>query len=144
MKKLLLLLLISFAFSGCSLDEEETRNVIYEMIPVENVIVPEEFVLGREYEIIMTFRLPTECHEFYGTEYQLDENTAYFGILTAFTERSSQCTPMELEPKEASFKFTPTRNDFYIFKFWQGEDEDGNAVYITKEIPVVSESGDDV
>lgn len=137
MKKYLLLLLISITFAGCSLEEENVRNVVYKMVPVESVIVPEEFVQGEEYTIVMNYRLPTNCHSFYGTEYELDQSTAYFGILTAYTERQ-ECQDISSEIIQASFQFTATRSEKYTFKFWKGVDEEGNVLYLTKEIPVIS------
>jgi hypothetical protein len=42
-----------------------------------------------------------------------------------------------MELVDATFNFIVTSNGTYIFKFWQGEDDNGNDLYYIVEVPVV-------
>lgn len=47
--------------------------------------------------------------------------------------------------EETSFTINPNPDfESYIFKFWQGEDEEGQAQYLTEEVPVKTKGEVDV
>jgi len=48
------------------------------------------------------------------------------------------CENLTNELEEKSFNFVVNQNGGnYVFKFWQGEDENGEDIYLVFEVPVV-------
>jgi hypothetical protein len=134
MKKLLVLLIGLLLFT-CSSSDDSLDNY-QEAMPIETVNLPEEFILNQEYEIVVTYLRPTACHAFNDIFYQkhLNETTIYV-IGTVFINNGN-CTALNTE-LEASFNFKATQTGASIFKFWQGEDDNGEEIYLTVEVPVV-------
>jgi hypothetical protein len=52
---------------------------------------------------------------------------------------NDNCETLDNVTEDATFNFIVTSNGSYIFKFWQGEDENGEDQYLTIEVPVVTE-----
>ena len=50
---------------------------------------------------------------------------------------NSNCEDLENSSIERTFNFSAIYDQVYIFRFWQGEDENGEDVYLIYEIPVV-------
>lgn len=134
MKKIFFLLLIAISFSSCSVDDG--NDFYYEILPVESVDIPEEFVLGETYEITVTYLRPTTCHVFNNFYYESELNQRTVAIVTTVYQ-NNDCLPLIDEQIEASFNFIVNSNGTYVFKFWQGEDENGNDLYYIVEVPVV-------
>lgn len=135
MKKFVLLLLAVITVSSCSL-EDDGQRYYYEVLPVESFEVPESFVLGQTYEIKVTYKKPSNCHIFNGFYYEKDLNTRIIGIQTTVLD-NDDCQDLEnSEPIAASFDFQVVSNGTYIFKFYKGEDAEGNNIFEEVEIPV--------
>lgn len=134
MKKIFFLLLIAISFSSCSVDDG--NDFYYEILPVESVDMPEEFVLGETYEITVTYLRPTTCHVFNNFYYESELNQRTVAIVTTVYQ-NNDCLPLIDEQVEATFNFMVNSNGTYVFKFWQGEDENGNDLYYIVEVPVV-------
>jgi len=139
MKKLVSLLLLALfatlAFSSCSVDDNEP-NYHFELIPVESVILPESFVIGKTYEIKVYYRLPTNCHYYDGFYYEKDLNTRTFALQTKVVEGNECGTINDGDLLEAKFDFFVNNNGSYIFKFYTGEYEGSNS-FLEYEIPVL-------
>ena len=73
MKKIFFLLLIAISVTSCSVDDD-VNDFYYEILPVESVEIPEEFVLGQTYEITVTYLRPTTCHVFNNFYYDSELN----------------------------------------------------------------------
>lgn len=134
MKKIFFLLLIAISFSSCSVDDG--NDFYYEILPVESVVIPEEFVLGQTYEITVTYLRPTTCHVFNNFYYESELNQRTVAIVTTVYQ-NNDCLPLIDQQVEATFNFMVNSNGTYVFKFWQGEDENGNDLYYIVEVPVV-------
>ncbi|WP_338732193.1 hypothetical protein [Mangrovimonas cancribranchiae] len=133
MKKTLAILLILLTFS-CSV-EDDSPETYHEILPVESAIVPDEFELNEVYDIQLTYIRPTNCHAFYDIYYAKSENERTVAIIsTVFPNDACETIDAELE---ISFNFKPTETGSYIFKFWQGEDDNGEDEYMIVEVPVV-------
>ena len=137
MKKIISLVALVFIFNSCTPDEG--NNYLFELLPVESVDIPTEFTMGQTYQIKMYYRRPTTCHTFNTIYYDKDLNTRTIAIESA-VRQSSDCQPLSEETNltECSFNFLVTGNGSYVFKFWQGKDEQGNNIFLEYEIPVTN------
>ncbi|WP_242203398.1 hypothetical protein [Aestuariivivens insulae] len=140
MKKFFILCCIVTLFVSCSTDDDYT-NYDLEILPVESVDIPDEFELGEVYPITVRYYRPSTCHAFRNFYYVKDNNIRTVAPITYVFEHDSgntSCTDLEDELVEASFNFIVTGNGSYIFKFWQGEDTNGEDQYLTIEVPVIN------
>ncbi|XMO87844.1 hypothetical protein AAFN75_06030 [Algibacter sp. AS12] len=135
MKKLLVLCLTLILCASCSIDDDGTRYS-FEILPVESVDIPDEFELGEIYPITVTYLNPSSCHSFKEFYYLKENNERTVAPITYVFDENN-CETFENEEVEATFNFKVTGNGSYIFKFWQGEDADGETQYLTIEVPVV-------
>ena len=136
MKKIILLTLFLLTLTGCSIDDNQP-NYSYEVLAIDSYIVPESFTLGETYKIKLKYRKPSDCHSFQGIYYDKNLNVRTIGIQTTVFE-STNCTPLTTEPIEVSFNFYVTNTGSYIFKFYKGEDANGENIFEEVEIPVIN------
>ena len=135
MKKLLALLAI-FTLAGCSLSDDET-NFHFEFVPIESVVLPESFELNETYEISVSFLRPNDCYLFHDLAYsrdQADLERTVAVVNTVFIDRP--CAEVT-QISEVSFNFIALYQGTYTFRFWQGQGENGEDLYLTVEVPVV-------
>lgn len=137
--KRLLVLCFALLLASCSLDDDGT-NFSFEVLPVESVDIPTEFQLGMTYPITVSYFRPSTCHSFKEFYYLRENNVRTVAPINYLFERETgqnSCTDLQDNLVEATFNFVVTSNGSYIFKFWQGEDNDGNDKYLTIEVPVI-------
>lgn len=135
MRRLLVLCLTLVLFASCSVDDDNT-NYSFEILPVESVDIPNEFVLGETYPITVFYFRPSTCHSF-REFYYLKENNERIVAPINYVFDQNNCEDLEESLVEATFNFIVTSNGSYIFKFWQGEDANGEDQYLIIEVPVV-------
>ena len=134
MKKLITALTV-LLFISCSVDDEPQRpNLNLQAVPIESVTVPEYFEQGQTYQIDLNYIQPTNCYAFYDIYYAKEDNIRTIAIINTVYD-SDTCEAINLE-QEQSFNFIVTDEEAYIFKFWQGKDANGEAIYLTMEIQV--------
>jgi hypothetical protein len=134
MKKILLLILAISTLTSCSIDDNMPSYYL-EVLPIESAEMPEEFVLGETHEIFIDYIRPTGCYVFNDFLYQINEQERTISILnTVYTDRPCE---EDLETVTVSFQFIVTSLETYVFKFYQGEDEDEVDQYLIMEVPVV-------
>ena len=136
MKRLFLFCLLTFSLVSCGIDDGPTYNYNYEVLPIESVEMPTEFTLGQIYEIHVSYYRPSSCHVFYDFYYESELNQRTVAVINSVNV-SQNCEVFEDELVEASFSFMVNNTGTYIFRFWQGEDENGNDTYYIIEVPVV-------
>ncbi len=134
MKKLLILSLI-LLLASCSIDGDST-DYSFEVLPVQSVDIPEEFQLGETYPITISYFRPSTCHSF-KEFYYLKENNIRTVAPINYVFENNNCNNLEDVLVDETFNFIVTSNGSYIFKFWQGEDTNGEDQYLTIEVPVI-------
>ncbi len=135
MKRFIVLSLLLVMFGACSTDDD-TVNFNFEILPIENVDIPDEFELGEVYPITISYLKPTSCHRFNELYYLKDTNKRTVAVIDYVFERDD-CETLENELAETTLNFIVNSNGSYIFKFWQGEDNQGEDQYLTIEVPVL-------
>jgi hypothetical protein len=137
MKKILFLgLMVSLLFaSSCSVDDT-TAEFYFELIPVESVEMPVEFIFGATHTITVTYKRPTSCHTFSSFEYvQRPDNVRNVAVVN-FVTSGNNCQTLEEDFRTESFSFSALNSEPYTFNFWQGKDANGEDMYLTYEINV--------
>jgi len=135
MKKIVAILGLFFVLSSCSVNED--ANFRLTLLPIESVEVPDQFQLGQTYEITYRYYKPTSCYASDGVHYDSYLNERTFAVRNLYRERSS-CVPTDQVLVEETFQFYVTSNGSYIFKFWNGINDNGEYVFLEYEIPVVN------
>ncbi|WP_223032270.1 hypothetical protein [Hanstruepera marina] len=134
MRKLVVLLFSLFALS-CSIDDDNERvyNVI---LPVEDAVVPTEFERGEVYDIYLKYFRPTSCYAYNDVYYVREGNERMVAVVNTVFEGDYECVEVN-ELLDTQFSFKAGEEDSYVFKFWQGEDDNGDSQYLIIEVPVV-------
>lgn len=136
MKKLILLSFLVCSIVSCSVKDDNSFNFFYETLPIESVDMPTEFQFGSTHTITMTYLRPSGCHIFNDFYYLSELNQRTIAIITTVFPDDT-CETFENEEVEATLNFQVNSTEPYVFRFWQGEDENGNDVYYVVEVPVV-------
>ena len=138
-KYALVLVLFISVLTSCSIENDDSTTFSLEVLPIESVEVPEQFIYGETYEIGVTYNKPNSCYQFNDFIYEIDGHERTIAVVN--TVYSSQNGPCEPGPEEVTvhFDFMVTGTETYVFKFYQGEDAGGTDQYYLVEVPVINE-----
>ncbi|MBE9490784.1 MAG: hypothetical protein IMY67_10860, partial [Bacteroidetes bacterium] len=89
MKKIFVCLFALIAFSCNVSDDYEVIQL--EIVPVETVMMPTEFVLNEVYEISLTYLRPTTCHAFNDIYFARESNERTVAVITSVFISNSPC-----------------------------------------------------
>ncbi len=136
MKRFALLTLVLFSLLwSCSLDEDDGPSFYLEVMPIDSVEMPEEFVYGESYELLITYTRPTFCYAFNNFAYDVDGHQRTIAVVnTVYT--NIDCL-QESGSVTVSFELSVTETETYVFKFFMGKDNNGQDQYYLVEVPVV-------
>ena len=132
MKRYFILLLTVITFSSCNNDED---NYHFEYVPVVTADVPEEFVYGQTYRLIIDYDMPNNCYSYYHYDYIYDDMARVIKPI-AIVNDSQNCDDNSYQGSFFIF-VQALQSEPYIFKFWQGVDENDEPIYLTIEVPVI-------
>ena len=139
MKKLILILVVITVWS-CSTDDALVDDFSFEILPIHEVIdMPESVNYNDVYTIRYTYSLPSTCHSFSDLYYLTEGQFRTVAVISRVIEETNTviCEPLEEELVEGVFQFTVLNNaGTYIFRFWQGVDENGVDQYLVYEVPI--------
>ena len=132
---LLCALMVSLTFSSCDLGDDGP-NFHFIPLRIESVDMPESFDLDETYEINVTFILPDGCTYYEGFDV-VKEATSTRKVVAVGAQRTDQevCT-QDVREEMASFTFVVLYDEMYLFRFYQGEDETGEQLFLEVEVPV--------
>jgi len=136
MKKIIICLIIAATTFSCSLPDDSSSADTQELLPIENVDLPDEFTLGETYEISVTYLRPTTCHAFNDIYYLKQGNERTIAVISTVFNSNGSCSVLTNTELGATFDFEALTEGSYIFKFWKGKDEAGEDIYLTVEVPV--------
>lgn len=140
MKKILVLSVIITAFFSCSTDDSPSSVFYFEILPIETVFIPSEVEFGQTYTIDYNYLRPTNCHFFSDLYYLVEGSTRTVAVVNSVLNSTEEnCESLTSDLVESSFDFyVRQESGSYTFKFWQGEDENGDDIYLVYEVPVVN------
>lgn len=138
MKKLIICFFTLLLAASCSInDDDNVQNTYVELLPVETATVPDEFTRGETYNIILTFKRPTECHAYKDILLKNESDGLFVAVMSTVFTGNFECQALNNEVLEKAFSFKPGEADSYVFKFWHGTNDSGEEEYINIEVPVV-------
>lgn len=133
MKKYLLLLLAVITLFGCNSNDDD--NYYFKYVPVVSADVPVEFVYGNTYRLIVNYEMPNNCYGFYSYDYIYNGTERDIAPI-AIVNGDATCDQIPYEGQFFIF-VEALQSEPYIFNFWQGEDDQGEPIYLTIEVPVI-------
>ncbi|MEH6408174.1 MAG: hypothetical protein V7767_12915 [Leeuwenhoekiella sp.] len=137
MKKVFLFMGLLGLITSCSVDDDNRQQFRYEVVPVEDVTLPDSLVLGQTYEIPVSFVKPTACYYFEGFDYQRQDSTRYVAVVNRVLDDTACAdTDVTTDPTEEILDFEVLYTYDYVFKFYQGNDSNDEPIYLTKVVPV--------
>lgn len=125
--------LLSFAINSCNTDDDASfQFVALEIVAAD---VPESFSLNGKYEITVTYVKPDNCTHIEGFDVVRRDTTIREVVAIGSNYISQECDQAATELKK-SFIFEVLYDQPYLFRFWTGEDADGEPLFLDIEVPV--------
>ena len=128
-------------FTSCSIDDGNNDSFYLEVMPIDSVEMPEYFVHGETYEILVTYTKPNSCYYFNDFIYEIEGHARTIAIVNTVYENNVTACDGEPEQVTVTFNFPVTGTETYVFKFYQGEDQYGEDQYYLVEVPVMDGRG---
>jgi len=139
MKKFTYLLImfvgLALTLSSCS-NDDDYHDYHLEYVAVTSAEVPDEFIFGNTYRIDVTIELPNSCYYYYNQYDYFYEGTSRLIYPIGHVDDGVACTP-NIRETTFSIPVQVLQSEPYIFKFYQGEDADGQDIFLTIEVPVI-------
>ncbi|WP_124979108.1 hypothetical protein [Nonlabens xiamenensis] len=119
-------LICGLFLASCSLDNGDTVNINFEVVPVESVEMPATFTFGQTYDIPVTFNR-NECQAFEGFTVESELNQRSIGVVVATPE--ADCGPTDIN-ETRDLRFLVASNGSYVFRFFSGFNQDQEPEYL--------------
>ena len=134
LKLFLSAVVLSFGLNSC-LDDEPTTPVNYSYKAIDSVVIEQVNPLREVTEIKTYFTRNSTCEAFFDYKYfasGFDRDV----VLVTSTIQDPSCQDTSVVAVK-TLKFLPEKPGTYLFRFWAGTDENGDAIYITKEVGIL-------
>lgn len=130
-----LICVVTMWMGGCDIDNDQ--NFHFVTLRIVDADVPESFDQNEVYDITVTYERNNGCVFFEGFDVQdVDLTTRNIvAIGSELTNTDTACT-QAVEQVEANFTFRVLYTEPYLFRFYTGDDEDGNPQYLEYTIEV--------
>lgn len=141
MKKLFFFFLTLILFSGCSV-EDNNEDFYYELARVTNNDLPEQFEVGKTYQLTIGYILPSQCSSFAGIDARRagnsgDQRREIYVAAIGRSRIGNECNDdVPGTPGSSRISILIDEEADYTFKFWIGEDASENPIYETVVVPV--------
>lgn len=119
-----------------SCSDDDSYEYHYELLPIEEALVPDEFEYGKIYSISVKYIVPDDCYINSDILYEYNDDARNVAVISLVID-SDDCETIDLE-QELTFQVHALQASPYIFRFWQGDDDNGEPVYLTIEVPVIN------
>ena len=134
MKKIFFVLFAVILMVSCS--DDDSYEYHYELLPIEDAMVPEEFIRGEVYDISVTYIVPNDYYVNSDILYEYDLEARNVAVISLVIE-SNDFETIDIE-QELTFKVHALQESPYLFRFWQGDDDNGEPIYLIVEVPVIN------
>jgi len=132
--KWILVLMITGLFVTSCLDDEPTLNVAYEYASIDSIMVGEIRPAREVTEITTYFTRYSECETFFDYDYQISGNERTVSIVISDLQ-VEDCLNIT-EASSHILQFRPETGGTYTFRFWAGNDENDEPIFIVQEIEI--------
>jgi len=143
MKKVLMPFILIMAcslFVSCEVDDD-SPNFYFTALNTVEAKMPESFEVGKTYDIEVTYQRPNGCTFFEGFDVsqtaETDRDVVVVG--SVLTDEDRACTEA-VEEVVATLKFNVIYTKDYVFRFYAGDDDEGNAIYLEYYVPIAEEA----
>ena len=134
MKKILLLLTISFTLLSCGIEDNQYEYL--SIVPVKSVEMPTAYKVDSITQIPISYLKPTPCHQFSNFYYNSIGNERTVAIYCV-ANNTQDCAPNTDYITTVPLNFKPNHAGIYKFRFWTGVNvTSGVDEYIEHEITV--------
>jgi len=120
--------------SGCDLDNPEP-NFYFVPLQISDVEVPEFFFWNEIHTIQVTYEIPNSCVQYEGFDINTEGSATRYVTCIGAEYQAEACNTSN-NAGQATFEFLALNLEPYIFRFWAGEDANGNAEYLEVIVPV--------
>ncbi|MEO0526954.1 MAG: hypothetical protein AAFZ89_06995 [Bacteroidota bacterium] len=129
----LFILLVILSLNSCSIDDGPNFNFV--SLQIVSAELPEAFDINQTHEIRVTYLRPNGCTAFEGFDIGNPAATVR-NVVAIGSSRTDQVCEQSITEVDASFQFVALFSETYVFRFWTGEDADGNSQFLEIEVPV--------
>ena len=133
-RKIFFVIFAVLLMASCS--DDDSYDYHYELLPIEEALVLEEFEYGQIYNISVKYIVPDDCYINSDILYEYNDDARNVAVISLVIE-SNDCETVDLE-QELTFQVHALQASPYIFRFWQGDDENGEPIYLIIEVPVIN------
>jgi hypothetical protein len=124
-----------FVLIGCDINDDGFFQGT-QISPILNANVQDTMVIGESYSLEITYQKDSDCHVFSNFDVLPEGNSLVIvKAVTLFTQASNCSQEASGELKELEFRNTFETN--FTFKFLSDVDNEGEPVYIDKEVVVI-------
>ncbi|MGB2759060.1 MAG: hypothetical protein WBC58_03805 [Maribacter stanieri] len=134
-KLILLTMIVVFICNGCSIDDDDA-NFHFTALEIVDAEVPESFDLNKTYKISVNYLKPDTCTYYEGFDVVKDSLTVRSIVAVGATRTDIDNCMEESVQETASFNFQVIYTDPYTFKFYIGDNTEGEAQYMEIVVPV--------
>ncbi len=126
-------------FTSCEVDDD-SPNFYFTALNTIEADMPELFEFGKTYDIEVTFIRPNGCTFFEGFDVvQTDQTGRDIVVIgSVLTDENRACT-QALEEVVATLRFNVIYTNEYTFRFFAGDDENGDPTYLEYTVPVAEQ-----
>lgn len=126
---------VALSFYSCDLGDDGP-NFHFVPLRIESADMPESFDLDATYRINVTYTLPDGCTYFEGFDVTKEDVTTR-EVVAVGSQRTDQVACSEaIQTIEDSFDFIVIHSEPYLFRFYQGDDANGDPQFLEVEVPV--------
>ncbi|APD06524.1 hypothetical protein UJ101_00993 [Flavobacteriaceae bacterium UJ101] len=124
----------SFMLISCDNDDDYVPR--YELFydEITSAVVPETMTVGETYNITFSVELENSCQDLVDFAYNRIGNERYVTAISAESIYNPDSCNEVISTDDLTFRFTPTQETTYTFKFWKGQDVDGKDLYEIHEV----------
>jgi len=133
---LIMVVALTLSVTSCSNDDDNYHDYHLEYVSVVSADLPDEFIFGNTYRINVTIELPNSCYYYYNQYDYFYEGTSRLIYPIAHVDDGVACT-LNITETTFSIPVQALQSEPYIFKFYQGEDAEGQDMFLTIEVPVI-------
>ena len=134
-KLVLLAVFIAVISNGCSIEDDDA-NFHFTSLEIVGAELPESFNYNQTYEILVNFIKPDSCTNYEGFDVVKDSLTVRNIVAIGSVRTDTDKCIVESIKQTASFNFKVIYTDPYTFKFYTGDNSEGEAQYLEIIVPV--------
>ena len=136
MRKLILLFILPLFFISCSdNDDSNIPDFQQSFLPIDDVVLPNVFILNQTNAIRVSFTLPNACFSSPTSFFGQEGGNSTLVAITAIEHLNTNCAQVTSE-QELVIPILVTETRDYTFRFWKGQDANGEDIFEVISIPV--------